>query len=85
MPGSSETLKNFFEVLFILTSFLFMYMRNVLLCTTCMQYPQRLEEGVGSPETRIIGGCDLPSPLPEQPVFSVPSYLSSPKSHVHKR
>lgn len=52
----------------------------------CMQYPQRLKQGIGCSGIRIIDGCDLLcgcwesnlNPPPEQPVFSSaePSFKS---------
>lgn len=45
-----------------------------ILCTTCVQHPQRAEKDVGSFGTRITDGCEAlyccwelnPSPLQEQ-------------------
>ena len=49
----------------------------IILCTMCMQYPWRSEDGAGFLATRVTGCCELlcgcwdsdKEPLEEQPVL----------------
>lgn len=73
----SLSFKFYFLCMTVLSTCMFLYIK-------CVPNPQRPEEGVGSPETGVIGGCEPPrwywerdpSPLQEPAVFQ----LLSPSS-----
>ena len=31
---------------------------HACMCTRCVQYPQRIEGGIGSPESRVMNDCE---------------------------